>query len=421
MKLQVLTNSEGSTFRGCPMRHHLAYRLRLRPVSTHVALRAGTAYHAGAEASTRALFETFATTGDRQEAIGAARITGQMAADLSLTKQVAAVPRGDARDRAHEEALELRPVLEWMIRHLVEVTHTDLDRFVLVAIEDSFDFPIPRADGRGGSVHLLGKRDLTVFDKGSGDLVVVEHKQAKVLHGFERRLELDPQTTGYLEALRYAARRGKVRAFSDGLLEGAQIRNAPIGRVLYRVMRRAKPSEPKINQDGTVSVAACDTTAELLSEALAVQQRPEWLTGPAALIEQHIRDGKLPSPALLERGRKADEKWEALVDRQQQILATLEARGDTFYVEHERMITERMIERWRSDQLATARLIRQADRDPALRVRNTDACTLAHSPRCAYRSPCLDPESESARVGFRVAETPHEELLDEDESEGEAT
>ena len=115
---------------------------------------------------------------------------------------------------------------------------------------------------------------------------------------------------------------------------------------------------------------------------------------------------------IMERGLPATDKQLALLEK-------LKAKGDTYFAQVEYFKGADAIERWRSELWADTKLMRQAEREPAIRTRNPMACTLPSSPRCPYALACLNPGDPVALKSYRVAKSKHEELADGNEESGE--
>jgi hypothetical protein len=262
-------------------------------------------------------------------------------------------------------------MIKWMLGHYFERTKADLDALVPVEIEQAFTVPLADARGRA-TKHLRysGVRDAVFYDPTYNQIVLMEHKTtAGAPQDVERRAEMDTQTAGYLWALKH--QRSALRTIDGEALDGAFL-----GRVAYNVLRKAEPRPPKINQDGSVSVAACTTTAAMYADALNLQTTQR----------------KIPTSV-----------------KQSEFLAKLATVTDPFFSRVEYHRTKEEIERWRSDTMVDAARIRAASLDPKQRTRNTGNCNMAWSMPCAYRAICLDDQPE-LRANFRVSDDPHAEV-----------
>lgn len=398
-KRHLVTYSEVETFRTCPLKHHFRYRERLRLQRSSARTRIGQAYHRGVEVGVLAGFRwIFDTQGSAVDAARVATAAGVTAAieqvDLDWQAVDASV-RDEAREEAEREDAEARHVLPWMIEHYFSRTSSDFVRYVPLAVERAFEVPIDHRGARGGPLWHAGVMDLAFFDLDFGDILLTDHKTVDVAPwNVERRVELDPQLAGYVAALRALQRRGKIEPLFPMTAPGG-IEKAKTGRVVYSVMRRARPETPRTNQDGTVSVAACDTTAALYAAAVEAQAEPEWLT-----------KGREKGGA---RAAEVEERWKTLRAKQAVVLERLENQGDRYFARAEFWRDDDEIERWRREMYVEAARIRRADRDPSERTRSPGACTMPWSPPCEYRLVCLQDAPET-RSQYRVAEVAHEEI-----------
>jgi len=399
LKRHLVTYSEVETFRTCPRKHHFRYRERLRLQRSGARTRIGQAYHRGVEVGVLAGFRwIYDARGSNEDAARVAIAAGVTAAieqvDLDW-KEVDASVRDDAREDAEREDAEARRVLPWMIEHYFTRTAADFSRFVPLAVERVFEVPIDHRGARGGPLWHAGVMDLAVFDLDFGDILLTDHKTVEVAPwNVEKRLELDPQMAGYIAALRALQRRGKVEPLFP-MTAPLGLDTAKTGRVVYSVMRRARPEEPKINQDGTVSIAACDTTAALDAAAIEKQAEPGWLA-----------KGSEEGGA---RASEGEQGWRNLRLKQGALVERLEHQGDRFFARTEFWRSDEEIEQWRREMYVEAGRIRRADRDPSERTRSPGACTMPWSPPCEYRLVCLQDAPET-RSQYRVAEVAHEEI-----------
>lgn len=365
MGLQIVTNSELDTYRTCPARWGFRYGDRLRPLTQAWPLRIGTAWHAGLRAG---LIAGHAHEGSAGGKALVAACQGIEAALLSMRLRLSIVLAderidGDLRARLEQEAPEDEAVVEWMVSHYFKATESDFDHMVLLAAEMSFEARLPRS-----LVRLAGQLDAVYFDRANGDVVLDDHKSSDVLTAVEKRVEMDPQIAGYVYALRQQVELGR---WAGIVPSGAQV-----GRVRYNVMRRKVPSQPKINKNGAVSEAACDTTAEIFE---------------AALLQGQAR-GHAPS------------------DKHLEMLSALKGRGDAFFTRLEYFRTPEQLARWQAELLVDAKRIREACRLPVMRTRSVGACTKPGSMPCEYRPVCMEPGAPEMRSAYRIAEVLHEEL-----------
>lgn len=374
-RLTVVTDSEMQTWRSCPQKHHFQYRERMRPLVEGKALAIGSIFHTGMASGLRAGW----SDGWRSRP-NSKRLADQIAAAqtdidqlvLKWASKIVAHSTGVDFEALNTEVETNSAMVKWMLGHYFERTSGDLSTLVLVEVEAPFLVDLHDKIGRI-SPHLKysGVRDAVFFDPEYNQIVLAEHKTAGGNpQDIEKRVEMDTQTAGYLYALKQ--QKAKLRT-----VDGHELGDAFLGRVMYNVLRKSLPRSPTVNKDGTVSVAACTTTPDLYSEALKEQ---------------------------LEVRKKP------ISDKQAAFLLTLQERGDPFFARVEYHRTQAEIERWRSDTFVDAARIRGAERDPAQRTRNTGNCNMAWSLPCTYRSVCLDPAATELRAQFRIVPDPHQEV-----------
>lgn len=378
VRLVVVTDSELSTWRACPQLHHFQYRERLRPLIEAKALAIGTIVHAGIRSGLLVGWRADDTRTISQ------RVADQIAASaLGVDDRVAkwasqSVRHGSEVDwqRLLEDVEETATMVKWMLRHYFETAKQDLIELELVETEMPFEVAMRDAKERPVShLRYAGVRDAVYYDPLYNQLVLDEHKTSGGdPRAIERRVEMDTQTAGYLHAIREQHRFGT----PFRTVTGREVPvDAGIGRVRYNVLRKTYPEPPKVNKDGSVSVAMCTTTVEMYEAALEEQEKV--------------------------RGKPR-------TDKQVAFLEALVARGDQFFARVEWHRTKPEVERWRSDAFVDASRIRAADRDPSHRTRNVGHCNMPWSLPCSYRSVCLDPSAPEIRQQFRVVEDQHAEV-----------
>lgn len=414
--LQILTNSELNTHRLCPARWGFAYVELLRPLVMARPLQWGDLYHCGAEAGWEAAWSVpEASVGQRLAlALGAAPVAiAERAAEH--IREIEGLEGVENKDQLCEETEQAAKVASWSVAHYFSCARSDL-AMVPLMIEGTFQVQIPTVRGVGGRLATSGVVDLLLWDREAGRLVVQDHKGiGGDVHGVQKRVELDTQLVGYVCAVGALVRSVKVPADVERLFKTTpaaallaasqwpEVQRATIGCVAYNVVRRRMPAEPSVNllkknqivtaeqrqlfeqqeQDGEgrgeVSVAAIDTLPQIYQQAL----------------ERQVVERLLP-----------------VTDKQLARMQQLRERGDTFFTQIEYFKSTDAIERWRRELWVEAKRIRAAERDPALRTRNHQACTLPASPACPYATICLMPDDPNVRRGYRQALTKHEELID---------
>lgn len=371
--LTVVTDSELQTWRSCAQKHHFQYRERMRPLVEAKALAVGSIFHAGMASGLRAGW----SDGWRSRS-NAQRLKDEVDASVASiddlvmkwASKIVAHSVGLDFEKLSDEVDQTAAMVKWMLGHYFDRTKGDLASLVLIEVETSFNVDLHDRIGRV-SPHLryAGVRDAAFFDPDYNQIVLAEHKTSGGNpQDIEKRVEMDTQTAGYLYALKQ--QRPTMRT-----VDGHELKDAFLGRVMYNVMRKALPRPPNINKDGSVSVAACTTTPELYGAALAAQEAT----------------GRPMTP------------------KQKDFLTTLAAQGDPFFARVEYHRTPVEMERWRSDTFVDAARIRGASRDPAQRTRNTGHCNMPWSLPCPYRQVCID-DAPELRTQFRVVSDPHAEV-----------
>lgn len=108
-------------------------------------------------------------------------------------------------------------------------------------------------------VHARGRMDLIVQSNRNGNYVLMDHKTVghAIDDNYFRHLDLDEQCTTYSWAAEQEAR-----------MYGLEY--TEIAGIIYQALRKAYPSPPTINKDGTPSInrAKESTTAELFAKAI---------------------------------------------------------------------------------------------------------------------------------------------------------
>lgn len=373
--LTVVTTSEIQTARDCMQKHDFAYRQRLRPLVTGKALAIGDIFHRGMSAGLFAGWKDIdGLTVDQRLA---RQITASTAdVDTRVFEWVQSVVEHDPNaDYAALQAFadESGVMLKFMLANYFELAKRDLTSLILVEAERPFAVRVRDAIGRKTRVEFRGVRDAVFYDPTYNAIELHEHKTVSNMpDDIGKRAEMDPQTSGYVYALMEERAAGSLK-----FLDGTPVpQDAVLGRIAYNAVRKKAPSTPKVNKDGSVSVAAIDTTHELYMAALDEQQKVRKI---------------------------------AVTDKQLEKLRELAARVNPYFGRHEYQKTRAEIERWRSDTMVDAARIRAADKDPAKRTRNPGHCNMPWSMSCSYRTVCLDDTPET-RASFRVLEDAHPEV-----------
>ena len=371
----VLSNSEMQTFRDCPEKWGFVYVDLLRPKVEGRALAVGHVVHAGLAAGIR-------TYPKADLAIPAAvnAVDGELA--QYLARLADSKTEADEYERLAMEAEELSGLVRFMVTHYFE-THAENDAryLVPVLVERAFEVNVPNSLGRRTPTNLGGVLDALYYDTENGDLLLDEHKTCSTHPGsVEKRIEFDPQISGYLFAIQAMAQAGQIQV--PGLTP-EQVAKLRVGRTRYNVLRKKVPSVPKVNKDETVSVAAIDTLARFYEAALQAQEL---------------------------RGKPRTEAQGTLLER-------LTGKGDPFLGRYEFFRNEEEIEAWRRETIVQGGRIRAALRDRSTLYRNPGHCAMPWSLSCAMRDVCLNPTDPMVRSTYRVAKDAHEEIAMAKEAE----
>ena len=352
-------------------------------------LRWGIVFHVGLEAGYRAVIAHRAMGTPVEsaklgavEAIGLACVAER--ANLAQALLDGAL-RSEEADERFADVDELQRCATWACMHFFDCTASDFDRLVLLAVEWPFKVPVMNKGGRPSATWLTGKVDVVWWDPASRQILVDDHKTTDgdaAGTGIERRIMLDPQMSGYVQAVRYAARHQGLQPMDGSQVHPDELVRGARGWCRYNMVRRSAPKEPGVNKNGEVSVAACDTTAVIYSYALDAQ---------------------------VQRGIPVNAK-------QLEMVARLEAQRDKYFSRQEFARSDEDEDVWREEVFADARMMRAARRDARMRTRNASACTMANSMPCAYTKLCLQDAPET-RALFRLAETQHEEVADGQEAQ----
>jgi len=354
-RLMIVSQSEINTFRTCRQRWHYKYGLGVHRADSTPAMRAGTLAHKCLQAI--AMTMSAPTVQDKD-----VLMLAHFALDNVIANEISAM--GHA---AHADALETCALVDDMVRrYIAKYAREDHARYEVVSVETPYRARI------ASGVHDVMRVDLLLRDRRTRELVLMEHK---TIDGdasrLDARLDVDPQTPGYLFAL------------------GRAHKGEEVGRVILNVLRRKAPSEPHVlllkkagktapmqcvtpvceehllalqgdgidrpkSPQGLVSVAACDTTRAVYLAALARQ----GARGVMVTAEQIAFSDTLPA---------TDEKW---------------------LTRHEWFYTQREIDRWQSDTLADVKLIRMVQSGKLAPSRNGAACFPQNAMRCDHRELC---------------------------------
>lgn len=194
----IVSYSELDTFRQCPLKHHLAYKMRYtKPVKEGSALQKGSLYHAVMELH----FKMIKAEQDKYGKPGRIplkREKGLLAEIHDAVKELL------FDDRTGEYISEVHDLIHWMYRGYVEKWGINRE-WKIIAIEHQIVVPLRDARGRRTRYHIKMKIDLLVMDRKTGQLWVVDHKSGANLPT-QMDLEIDDQFGLYTWGMREVGR-----------------------------------------------------------------------------------------------------------------------------------------------------------------------------------------------------------------------
>lgn len=195
----IVSYSELDTFRQCPLKHHLAYKMRYKkPVKADSALAKGSLYHQVMEAhfkEIKAVQDTHGRAGripvkDHKDLL--ARIHDDIVVPILID------------ERTGEYFSDVHDLIHWMYIGYVEKWGVNPE-WRVVAVEHQIVTPLRDARGRKTRYHLKCKIDLLVRERSTGNLWVVDHKSGANLPT-QMDLEIDDQFGLYTWAMREVGR-----------------------------------------------------------------------------------------------------------------------------------------------------------------------------------------------------------------------
>lgn len=381
-----ITNSEIKTARTCARKHHLSYRLGLRPVDPGKALRFGAAFHEALDARAQTIMR-----GETQ--------TDALAAAIQTAL-------GTFDRHAPTETDELYP--EYILQRtqliaLLNVYHwrwsNEDQNLTVLASEQQFNIPIINpATGRASRTYTLGGKIDKIVRLYDGRLAVMEHKTAgqdiSPEADYWKRLRIDQQISLYYMA--------------------AQHLGYEIDTVLYDVARKPATSLATITQG---------RTKKLLTEGVYTAKGDDGEVELGFLDTQkivHEGEGSTPTGVWLD-GEYAEviPGKQGFSIRETPGLYAMRCNHD-LYTQHERHFQRREIPRNEHDlDEARYELWREAQRmreneKSGVFPRNDSACIGFG--KCPYFDLCTTgqiPDSEYAPEGFYWANRVHQELEEE--------
>ena len=327
MRFQI-SQSELGTFRTCRQKWWLQYGCGLASKTSSDAMHTGSIAHKGIAV----LYASMKVGLAKEPALALAL---QMVAESSATDTDFTTSEGvgDTAD-------------DLVVRYADAFYERDAIQYEVIYVEQPFQLPIRWSEnGKRKTVpgaRFIGAADVVLRDRVTGEYVVMEHKTTgSDATSFDARFEVDPQTPGYVWA-------------SAAMLDPAPV--SQFGRVVINAIRRGGPKQPKVNLDGKVSTAACDTTHGIYQAAL----------------DEQVNVRGIP-----------------VTDKQVEVVTALPRILDKWTCRHEWKYSAAELERWRSELIADARLLRQARSGKLAHTRNGSSCANPWNPRCDMRDACV--------------------------------
>ena len=140
-------------------------------------------------------------------------------------------------------------VMQIFRNYVLEHWQCDTQDWEVVETEMKFDVPIYNPVGEHTGMFLTGYIDAIVKEKSTGDLYIMEHKTtANSIELRTQNLVLDDQVSLYCLAMHQL---------------GYNVKG-----VIYDVIRKKIPSEPKLLKNGKLSTAQIDTTVRVYEKAI---------------------------------------------------------------------------------------------------------------------------------------------------------
>lgn len=177
---QIISYSELSTFRQCPLKHHLSYQRRwTKPPAASGALAKGSLWHLVLEEHYRTIAASAYNGKPRTQAQD----------DRILAKAWGRIAPLLYDDNGKQT--EIQELIEWMYEGHVRKWGTD-PTWKILAVEHQIRTPLPKPDGSPSRFILKAKLDLIVLDLELGTRWVVDHKSGGDLPS-QQDLEMDDQ------------------------------------------------------------------------------------------------------------------------------------------------------------------------------------------------------------------------------------
>jgi hypothetical protein len=185
----IVSYSELDTFRQCPLKHHLTYRMRwTKPTKEDSALARGSLWHL--------VMETHYGVIKTAQAGKRIPLSEERAVLTEAARQVAKL----LVDPVTGEVTDNQELIAWMYDGHVEKWGIDRD-WRIMGVEHQIITPLRDARGRRSRFHLKAKMDLVVMNWSDGGLWVVDHKSGANLPT-AMDLEIDDQFGLYTWSMR---------------------------------------------------------------------------------------------------------------------------------------------------------------------------------------------------------------------------
>lgn len=195
----VVSYSELSTFRQCPLLHHVKYQLRwTKPVEPGGALDKGKLWHAVMEVHYKKIYEWNKAHPE------VSRRTDAQERSLIRTCRKAVQPL--LADPTTGEQTEVQALIEWMYDGFIAMYGADRDHFRPLAIEHPIEVPLLDEHGTPTRFILKARIDLIGIDLTNGLRGVVDHKSGANLPD-DMALEIDDQFGLYCWMLKQAGKK----------------------------------------------------------------------------------------------------------------------------------------------------------------------------------------------------------------------
>lgn len=383
----VMTHSRAELLRRCPRAEYYRYDLGLEPRKRARALSVGTAWHAVMAALYEAVRleksknEVVAICWDALDAWYSAEKLSLSAGDLDLEQ----IGPGFSLDNIDQA----RDLIHGMLGGYLRTWYSlDQDRWQVIGMEQQYCAPIVTPYGYPSGWDYAGKVDLVVRERGTGRLVVVDHKTTSDLaDAGTARHDIVGQVEGYAWLVQ-------------------QWLKKPVGWAVYRLTRKKLPSDPQFNvcpkkppQGNHLVCSACGGTGKGPLSAAFPDTIPEW-------YEQAIEESRV-------RGYEPTE-------RHGEHMARLRERGWTpFFAELGKPVSERLVSEWAAEMYLLCRMKRWYAAHGELghpRAADDAACNR-WGRQCSYRVLCEMGEGAAERwkrspelQDCFVRQTPHIEL-----------